>query len=230
MFLAVRFAPLGTELLSFKITLACGAVEALGVEVLVHGLHPPVAGLNGELTCSAHGLEHDCPTLFTVELLILNVELGPPDGFSALCAQEALRAEAFLHGIHALPDNRLVTLVAVRGKVLRVVVLAVEEALLLHKAHVEQLTTARGVGANEATGAPALAHCSHKWPSDGAVAARAHRNAASIGQRRWVHRGFPLLTSGGTHPRGFGGRARRGRGRSGGKLTRGWGCRGRGVA
>ena len=37
------------------------AVEAFSMEVLAHGLHPSVARFDGEVTTSAHSLEHSRP-------------------------------------------------------------------------------------------------------------------------------------------------------------------------
>lgn len=148
------------------------------MEVLSHSFHPPVSGLNGEVTSSAHGLEHGGPVSFTVELAIFNMELGAPDRLGALGTEEALGVEALLQGIHTLPNDSLTTLITVRGKHGGVVLLTVQEASLLHEANVQQLDATLWVGTGEVVRAPALAQGSHEGPSDRGVTSGTHRDTS----------------------------------------------------
>lgn len=60
------------------------------------------------------------------------------------------------------PNDGVVALLAVRGHVLLIVPLTIQVASLLHKANVDQLDTALGVGAHEVVRAPAVAQGRHK--------------------------------------------------------------------
>lgn len=59
------------EALSLEVLLAAGAVEALTVVVVVQGLHPLVAGFDGESAGEALGREQFVPVGFAVRVAFL---------------------------------------------------------------------------------------------------------------------------------------------------------------
>jgi len=89
--------------------------------------------------------------------------------------------ELLSHRVQAIPLDPLIALAAGGRQELLVAVLAVEAALLLHEAHVEQLPLAGASGALEVVGTPVLAQRRHERPSDLLLAAGAHWNPGAHG-------------------------------------------------
>lgn len=71
MLLTIRFATLSVEGLTLKVYLTSRAIEAFRMPVLVEGLHPAIARLNGELATIALSLEHGVPILLAVDVAVL---------------------------------------------------------------------------------------------------------------------------------------------------------------
>lgn len=86
------------------------------MEVVAHGLHPVVPGLDGEVAPLAHGLEHLPPVIFTVRVAILQVELVTADWLLTLVADEADRVVGLLQSVNTLPNNWFPHLVQVGAK------------------------------------------------------------------------------------------------------------------
>ena len=64
------------------------------------------------------------------------------------------------------PHDAIAALLAARGKVLLVILLTEELALLLHEAYANEGSLAVGVGAMEVVRAPSLVHGQHKGTSE----------------------------------------------------------------
>jgi len=180
------------------------------VVVAVEGLHPAVARLDGEAAAHALGGEQVVPVGFAVGKTILQVEGAGAEGLPAVGAREALGVELLPDGVQAIPLDAVATLGAGGRQELLVAVLAVEVALLLHEAHVDEGLAAAGRGAVEAVGAPVLAQRRHEGPPDLLLAACADRDPGGWGL---VHHAAPSL-GGGALP----GYALRGDGADGGGL------------
>jgi len=72
--LAEGFARLYEEALSFEVLLAESAVEALAVVVVVEGLDPSIAGLDGKTARNALRREQLIPVFFAVGQAVFKVE------------------------------------------------------------------------------------------------------------------------------------------------------------
>jgi len=175
------FSTLSEETLSFQVLAAFGALKALAVVVVVEGLHPAVPGLYREAAAHTLGGEQVVPICFTVRKTILKVEGARPEHFAAISAAETFWMELLSHRVQAIPLDPLIALAAGGREELLVAVLAVEAALLLHEAHVQQLPLAGARVALEVVGAPVLAQRRHERPSDLLLAAGAHWNPGADG-------------------------------------------------
>merc|ERR1712115_275223 len=78
------------------------AVEALAVVVVVEGLDPPVAGLDGKAARDALGREQFVPVLFAVGQPVLEVEGRVGEDLAAVGAHEALGVERPAHRLQAV--------------------------------------------------------------------------------------------------------------------------------
>ena len=87
------------------------------------------------------------------------------------------------------PNDGVVALLAARGHVLLIVPLTIQVASLLHKANVDQLDAALGVGADEVVRAPAVAQGRHKGTP-------AHTQGASTPRQVYTPSGHPDDTGG----------------------------------
>jgi len=72
------------------------------VIIVVKGLHPTVACLNGESTRHTLGGEQFVPILFAVWKVVLKVEWGVGEYFTAVSANETLWMESFTHCLQAV--------------------------------------------------------------------------------------------------------------------------------
>merc|ERR1719187_3220008 len=130
------------------------------------GLHPAVAGLDGEVAAHALGGEQIVPVFFAVGQAVLEVEGARAEDAATVRAAEALGVELLAHGVQAVSFDSLAALIADGREVLFVADLAVQASLLLHEAHVDQRLLALLRGAHEAAGAPGLAQGTHEGAPD----------------------------------------------------------------
>lgn len=79
-----------------------GAVEALTVVVVVQGLHPLVAGFDGESAGEALGREQFVPVGFAVRVAFLQEERAVAEQLAAVGTLEALRMELLADGVQAV--------------------------------------------------------------------------------------------------------------------------------
>jgi len=93
---------LDEKLLALQVLLAQRAVEALAVVVVVEGLDPPVAGLDGKAARDALGREQLVPVLFAVGQPVLEVEGRVGEDLAAVGAHEALGVERPAHRLQAV--------------------------------------------------------------------------------------------------------------------------------
>lgn len=112
MVLAERTTAFREEALSLEVLLATGAIEALTVVVVVQGLHPLVAGLDGESAGKALGREQLVPVGFAVRVAFLQEERTVSEQLSAVGTLEALRMELLADGIQAITLDSGVALAA----------------------------------------------------------------------------------------------------------------------
>lgn len=108
--------------------------------VLIKSFYPTIARLDWELTTIALGLEHGLPVFFAVVLSIFNMEASRTDSYSALRAGETLRTEGCVQSIHTFPHDLFRTFVALRSKVLLVVLLTEQLTIFLNKTNSNQRT------------------------------------------------------------------------------------------
>lgn len=181
MVLAEWSASFREEALSLEVLLAAGAVEALTVVVVVQGLHPLVAGFDGESAGEALGREQFVPVGFAVGIALLQEERAVAEQLAAVRALEALRMELLADGVQAVTLHSGVALAAHGGQELLEAVLAVQVTLLLHEADVGQRALAVAVVADEVVRAPDAAEGGDEWASDLLTAATAQWNTASGG-------------------------------------------------
>jgi len=99
---AERLPRLDEKLLALQVLLAQRAVEALAVVVVVEGLDPPVAGLDGKAARDALGREQLVPILFAVGQPVLEVEGRVGEDLAAVGAHEALGVERPAHRLQAV--------------------------------------------------------------------------------------------------------------------------------
>jgi len=107
---AERLPRLDEELLALQVLLAQRAVEALAVVVVVEGLDPPVARLDGKAARDALGREQLVPILFAVGEPVLEVEGRVGEDLATVSAHEALRVERPTHRLQAVLSTRLLVL------------------------------------------------------------------------------------------------------------------------
>lgn len=181
MVLAERATTFREEALSLEVLLATGAVEALTVVVVVQGLHPLVAGFDGESAGEALGGEQLVPVGFAVGIAFLQEERAIAEQFSAVGTLEALRVELLADGVQAITLDSLVALAAHWGQELLEAVLAVQIALLLDESDVSQRALAVGIVADEVIRAPDASEGGDEWTSDLLIAAATQWNTATGG-------------------------------------------------
>lgn len=167
------------EALSLEVLLAAGAVEALTVVVVVQGLHPLVAGFDGESAGEALGREQFVPVGFAVRVTFLQEERAVAEQLATVGTLEALRMELLADCVQAVSLNSGVALAADGGQELLEAVLAVQVTLLLHESDVGQRAFAVAVVADEVIRAPDAAESGDKWTSDLLTAAATQWNTAS---------------------------------------------------
>lgn len=167
------------EALSLEVLLAAGAVEALTVVVVVQGLHPLVAGFDGESAGEALGREQFVPVGFAVRVTFLQEERAVAEQLATVGTLEALRMELLADGVQAVSLNSGVALAADGGQELLEAVLAVQVTLLLHESDVGQRAFAVAVVADEVIRAPDAAESGDEWTSDLLTAAATQWNTAS---------------------------------------------------
>lgn len=184
--LAERTAAFREEALTLEVLLAAGAVEALTVVVVVHGLHPLVTGFDGESAGEALGGEQFVPVGFAVGIALLKEERAISEQLSAVGTLEALRMELFANGVQAVTLDSDVALAAEGGQELLEAVLAVQIALLLDETDVGQWTLAVTVVADEVIRAPDAAKSGDEGSSDLLVAAATQWDTTS-GSDSLVH-------------------------------------------
>lgn len=162
-----------------------GAVEALTVVVVVQGLHPLVAGFDGESAGEALGREQFVPVGFAVRVAFLQEERAVAEQLATVGTLEALRMELLADGVQAVSLwntfveksvflivdlfrtnlNSGVALAADGGQELLEAVLAVQVTLLLHESDVGQRAFAVAVVADEVIRAPDAAESGDEWTS-----------------------------------------------------------------
>lgn len=163
MVLAEWSASFREEALSLEVLLAAGAVEALTVVVVVQGLHPLVAGFDGESAGEALGREQFVPVGFAVGIALLQEERAVAEQLAAVRTLEALRMELLADGVQAVTLHSGVALAAHGGQELLEAVLAVQVTLLLHEADIGQRALAVAVVADEVVRAPDAAEGGDEW-------------------------------------------------------------------
>jgi len=188
--LAEGFSPFGEKALALQVLVAFRALEALAVVVVVEGLDPAIPGLDGEAAAHALGGEQVVPVGLAVREAVLQVEGTGAEDLPAVGAGEALGVELLAYGVQAVPLDALAALGARGRQEALVAVLAVELALLLHEADVDERLAAGGRGAVEAVGAPVLAQRRHERASDLVLAACADGDP---GGHSLVHDAPPAL-------------------------------------
>lgn len=171
------------EALSLEVLLATGAIEALTVVVIVQGLHPFVAGFDGESAGEALGGEQFVPVGFAIGIAFLQEERAISEQLSAVCTLEALRVELLADGVQAVTLDSGVALAAQGGQELLEAVLAIQIALLLDESDVGQRTLAVGVVADEVIRAPDAAKSGDERTCDNLVVAFV-ANGYLVHQRR----------------------------------------------
>lgn len=181
MVLAERATAFREEALSLEVLLATGAIEALTVVVVVQGLHPLVAGFDGESAGETLGGEQLVPVGFAVGIAFLQEERAVSEQLSAVGTLEAIRMELLADGIQAITLDSGVALAAERGQELLEAVLAVQIALLLDESDVGQRAFAVAVVADEVIRAPDASESGDEWTSDLLIAAATQWNAATGG-------------------------------------------------
>uniref|UniRef100_A0AAG5D770 Uncharacterized protein n=1 Tax=Anopheles atroparvus TaxID=41427 RepID=A0AAG5D770_ANOAO len=194
---AERTATLGKEALSLEVLFAItinggmtyGAVEALAVVVVVQGLHPLVAGLDGESAGKALGGEQIVPVLLAVGIAFLEEERAVAELLAAVRALEALRMELLADGIQAI------ALRARRCQELLEAVLAVQVSLLLDETDVGQRTLAVSVVADEVIRTPDASQCGNEWTS--ANQSNKTQWHTATGSNRLVHHATSTVRGGG---------------------------------
>lgn len=196
MVLAERATSFREEALSLEVLLATGAIEALTVVVVVQGLHPLVAGFDGESAGEALGGEQFVPVGFAVGIAFLQEERTISEQLSAVGTLEALRVELLADGVQAISLDSDVALAAERGQELLEAVLAVQVALLLDESDVGQRAFAVGVVTDEVIRAPDAAESGDEWTSDLLVAAATQWDTATGGYGL-VHDTATTVRSGG---------------------------------
>lgn len=163
MVLAERTTAFREEALSLEVLLATGAIEALTVVVVVQGLHPLVAGLDGESAGKALGREQLVPVGLAVRVAFLQEERTVSEQLSAVGTLEALRMELLADGVQAITLDSGVALAAEWGQELLEAVLAVQITLLLDESNVGQRALAVGVVADEVIRAPDASESGDEW-------------------------------------------------------------------
>lgn len=108
--LAERTTTLREEALALEVLFAAGAVEALTVVVVVHRLHPLVAGLHRESAREALGREQLVPVGLAVGVALLEEERAVAEQLAAVRALEALRVELLANGVQTIALHSDVTL------------------------------------------------------------------------------------------------------------------------
>ena len=113
---AKRTSALGKEALSLKVALAHGALEAVGVVILVQRLHPSVASGNGESTANALGSEEIIPVLLAIGKAILQVKGTVSKRFLAVGTREAIWVPLLVQRIQAVLWTDGVSAIVTRWK------------------------------------------------------------------------------------------------------------------
>jgi len=170
-----NLATLGIEAFPLHVFFAKRAVEALGVVVVVEGLHPPVPGLDGEAAGNALGGEQLVPVFLAVWQPVLQVEWAVSKDLVAVGAGEALGVEGGRHRLQAVPSYFFPALAAVRGKESAVAILTVKLAFFLDKSDVLKGLPAGVHGAEEVARTPRLPHRRDERTLDRCLAASADR-------------------------------------------------------
>jgi len=119
------FPSLDEKSLALQVLLAESAVKALAVVVVVEGLYPPVAGLNGETARHTLGCEQLVPILFTIRQSVFKVEWRVGKYLATVSANKTLRMEGLAHCLQTVPQNLLLALFAIGSQILSVAVLTV---------------------------------------------------------------------------------------------------------
>lgn len=170
------------ETLSLEVLLAAGTVEALTVVVVVQGLHPLVAGFDGEPTGEALGREQFVPVGFAVGIALLQEERAVAEQFAAVGTLEALRVELLADGVQTITLHSGVALAADGGQELFEAVLTVQVTLLLHESDVGQRAFAVAVVADEVVWTPDTTESGDEWTCYNLV-------VAFVANRHLVHQG-----------------------------------------
>jgi len=132
------FPSLDEKSLALQVLLAESAVKALAVVVVVEGLYPPVAGLNGETARHTLGCEQLVPIFFTIRQSVFKVEWRVGKYLATVSANKTLRMEGLAHRLQTVPQNLLLALFAIGSQILSVAVLTVEVTLLFDKSDLLQ--------------------------------------------------------------------------------------------
>jgi len=107
----------GIEAFALHIFFAKRTIEALGVVVVVEGLHPSIPGLDGESTRDALSGEQFVPVFFAVREAVFQIEGTIGEDLIAVGAGKALRVEGGGHRLQAVPNNLLPALLAIRCQI-----------------------------------------------------------------------------------------------------------------
>lgn len=169
------------EALSLEVLLAAGTVEALTVVVVVQGLHPLVAGLDGEPAGEALGREQFVPVGFAVGIALLQEERAVAEQFAAVGTLEALRVELLADGVQTITLHSGVALAADGGQELFEAVFTVQVTLFLHESNVSQWAFAVAVVADEVVRTPDATEGGNEGTSDLLTAAATQWNTATGG-------------------------------------------------
>lgn len=169
------------EALSLEVLLAAGTVEALTVVVVVQGLHPLVAGLDGEPAGEALGREQFVPVGFAVGIALLQEERAVAEQFAAVGTLEALRVELLPDGVQTITLHSGVALAADGGQELFEAVFTVQVTLFLHESNVSQRAFAVAVVADKVVRTPDATEGGDEGTSDLLTAAATQWNTATGG-------------------------------------------------
>jgi len=102
---AERLSSLRVKTLPLQIFRTNRACETIRMVCVTKCLHPPIAGLDGELAVEAFRCEKSVPVSFTVWQAVLQEKRRIPEWSPAMSAGETVRMPLFGYCIQTIPEN-----------------------------------------------------------------------------------------------------------------------------